>query len=143
MSTTAEELAALRAENATLRGQLAVSQLTPELARAGIRPEAHDDALARISKAYRFDSERGKLVPVGADVPGDVAEYLDQLKASAPHLFGVRAPTVIGGSARPEDPAVNPFKKESFNLTKQGQIAKRDPARAKRMAAEAGIELKL
>ena len=36
---------------------------------------------------------------------------------------------------------VNPWKKETFNLTEQGQIYKRDPALAERLAKEAGKKL--
>jgi hypothetical protein len=34
----------------------------------------------------------------------------------------------------------NPWKKDSWNLTRQGEIAKKDPAQAARLKAEAGAK---
>jgi len=36
----------------------------------------------------------------------------------------------------------NPFKAETFNLTKQGELMKKNPELAKKLAAEAGVNLK-
>ena len=51
-----------------------------------------------------------------------------------------------GGSGSPADRGgeggiANPWKRETFNLTEQGRILKSDPAKAKRLAAEAGVKL--
>ena len=67
----------------------------------------------------------------------------DQLKAiqqSDPYLFGE---TKIGDGTNPPgagNPEVNPWKKETFNLTLQGKILREDPAKATRMKAEAGVK---
>ena len=68
----------------------------------------------------------------------------DQLKAiqqSDAYLFGepgkVRSGTNPPGAG---DPEVNPWKKETWNLTQQGKILLEDPAKATRMKAEAGIK---
>ena len=68
----------------------------------------------------------------------------DQLKAlqqSDPYLFGDSGK--VGGGTNPPgvgDPEVNPWKKETWNLTMQGKILREDPAKATRMKAEAGVK---
>ena len=68
----------------------------------------------------------------------------DQLKAiqqSDPYLFGETGK--VGSGTNPPgagNAEVNPWKKETWNLTQQGQILREDPAKATRMKAEAGIK---
>jgi len=68
----------------------------------------------------------------------------DQIKAlqqSDSYLFGDSGK--VGSGTNPPgagNPEVNPWKKESWNLTLQGKILKEDPAKATRMKAEAGIK---
>ncbi len=68
----------------------------------------------------------------------------DQLKAiqqSDAYLFGESGK--VGSGTNPPGAGtgeVNPWKKESWNLTLQGKILKEDPAKATRMKAEAGIK---
>jgi len=72
-------------------------------------------------------------------------EQLEALKTSDAYLFNEggglsgREPAAGSGGANPNDPKENPFKKETFNLTKQGEIYKKDPELAKRLAAAAGV----
>jgi hypothetical protein len=98
----------------------------------------------RLSKAYTFNAETGRLESSNAAVPPKVADYLDQLKERVPFLFGAKEPVRIDTRLPMGQTAdtVNPFAKgPGWNLTKQGEIFKRDPARAKRLAAEAGVQL--
>jgi hypothetical protein len=68
----------------------------------------------------------------------------DQLKAiqqSDPYLFGETGK--VGSGTNPPGAGtgeVNPWKKDSWNLTMQGKILKEDPAKATRMKAEAGVK---
>jgi hypothetical protein len=68
----------------------------------------------------------------------------DQLKAiqqSDPYLFGESGK--VGSGTNPPgagNPEVNPWKKDSWNLTMQGKILMEDPAKATRMKAEAGVK---
>ncbi len=68
----------------------------------------------------------------------------DQLKAiqqSDPYLFGESGK--VGSGTNPPgagNPEVNPWKKETWNLTMQGKILMEDPAKATRMKAEAGVK---
>ena len=80
---------------------------------------------------FTFDKD-GK--PVGVD---DILKPLREDKTYS-HLFvekgGAYTPKGGGGSSD-----VNPWSKDTFNLTKQGEIYKNDPARAKVLMQEAGM----
>lgn len=67
-------------------------------------------------------------------------DQLKEIQKSDPYLFGE---TQIGGGTNPPgagSPEVNPWKKETWNLTMQGKILREDPAKATRMKAEAGVK---
>jgi len=68
-------------------------------------------------------------------------EQIAELKKSDPFLFGVdlkgRTPE---GTGKPPQTQENPWKKETFNLTKQGEILRNDPDSAARLKTEAGIK---
>ena len=58
------------------------------------------------------------------------------------HLFKAENPNGFnpqGGN--PPDPDKNPFAKDSFNLTKQGELLKSNPTKARELAEAAGIAL--
>ena len=85
---------------------------------------------------FTFDKE-GK--PVGVE---DAVKPYKEDKAMA-HLFKQEQPKPpyqpqggAGGSG-----TVNPFAKETFNLTKQGELLKSNPQQAKAMAAVAGVTI--
>lgn len=86
---------------------------------------------------FTFDKE-GK--PVGVEEA--VKPYKDD--AAMAHLFKQEQPSKppyqpqggTGGSG-----AENPFAKETFNLTKQGELLKSNPEQAKAMAAAAGVTI--
>lgn len=68
-------------------------------------------------------------------------EQIAALKKSDPFLFGVdlkgRMPE---GTGKPPQAQENPWKKETFNLTKQGELLRKDPDSAARLKAEAGVK---
>ena len=68
-------------------------------------------------------------------------DVLKPLKESSPHLFK----TTGGGGYTPaggkNPPVVNPFAKDTFNLTEQGRLLKQDPDQARAMAAAAGVTI--
>lgn len=81
---------------------------------------------------FAFDKDGN---PIGVD------DIVKPLKESMPHLFKVDKPAGYN-PARGVDPDVgNPWAKETFNLTKQGELFKTDPARARELAAAAGAKL--
>lgn len=80
---------------------------------------------------FTFDKD-GK--PIGVD------DVLKPLKESSPHLFKTQQGgySPAGGSG---GTAVNPFAKETWNMTEQGKLLRSDPAQAKQLAAAAGVKL--
>lgn len=82
---------------------------------------------------FTFDKENH---PVGVE---DAIKPYKEDKAMA-HLFKQEKPPYnpknggAGGNA-------NPFAKETFNLTKQGELLKSNPEQARAMAAEAGVTI--
>ncbi len=82
---------------------------------------------------FNFDD---KGTPVG------VEETVSGYKESMPYIFGSDSKrTVYRPLKGGENTAVNPFSKETFNLTKQGELFKENPARAKELAAQAGLNI--
>lgn len=78
----------------------------------------------------------------GENVIG-LQDQIDALKESDPYLF---EPAISGREPYSGDKTTadelknNPFKKETFNLTRQCQIARDNPELAKRLKAAAGIK---
>lgn len=70
----------------------------------------------------------------------DIDKFLDTCKETYPYLFGDSSYTYKpnGGTG---SVVVNPFAKETFNLTEQGRILKQDPARARELASAVGVEI--
>lgn len=102
--------------------------------------KALTDAKAKNAKAVRalLNMEQVKLD--GEQLLG-LQEQLDALQKSDAYLFGKAAN--VGGDTNPptsgnDEP--NPWKPETRNLTKQGQLLRTDPAKAARLRAEAGIQ---
>jgi len=97
-------------------------------------------AKAKNAKAVKalLDMEKVKLD--GEQLLG-LDDQLKTLKETDPYLFGESGK--VGGGTNPPgagNPEVNPWKKETWNLTLQGKILKEDPAKATRMKAEAGVK---
>jgi len=97
-------------------------------------------AKAKNAKAVKalLDLEKVKLD--GEQLLG-LDDQLKTLKETDPYLFGDSGK--VGGGTNPPgvgDPEVNPWKKETWNLTMQGKILREDPAKATRMKAEAGVK---
>lgn len=70
-------------------------------------------------------------------------EQINPLKQSKPFLFKDGKPKgsgyePAGGNGENK---VNPFKKETFNMTEQGRLFKENPALAKSLAQEAGVSI--
>lgn len=77
------------------------------------------------------------------NVTAGLKEQKEQLMKDKPFLFKTVKDaqthySPAGGSA---PTGSNPFKKESFNLTKQGELLKSNPEQAKALAAEAGVTI--
>ncbi len=97
-------------------------------------------AKAKNAKAVKalLDMEKVKLD--GEQLLG-LDDQLKALQQSDPYLFGDSSK--VGSGTNPPGAGtgeVNPWKKETWNLTQQGKILLEDPAKATRMKAEAGIK---
>lgn len=85
-------------------------------------------------------------VKVGDDgtVTG-VKEALEELLQAKPYLRAA-GPSKVGAPSNPAGATntgeTNPWLKDHFNLTEQGRIMREDPAKARRMMAEAGVKIK-
>lgn len=148
------QLAAIVGERDGLKQKLHSKTLADALRKAGtaqgIRPEAIDDLIARGSSTFKVD-DNGNLIALESDgeTPrlndrGDAfgpSDFVGGLTKSAPHLFGETKGSDTRGSASSSGAStsgVNPWMKETLNVTMQGQIMKDDPQRAKALAAKAG-----
>ncbi|MCL2618672.1 MAG: phage scaffolding protein [Defluviitaleaceae bacterium] len=139
-------------------------ELQEQLAAAIAKNKADSEAAAKELAAYKKNSAVDLYITkVGAKNPKTVKALLDMdkirldgedllglaeqcvaIKASdaylfdsSPKLYG-RAPSAGSSGAAPGEPKDNPFKKESYNLTRQADLYKQDPEQAKRLAAAAG-----
>lgn len=81
---------------------------------------------------FNFDAENK---PIG--VEESIKPYKED--KSLAHLFGQQKPpyTPVGGGA----PIMNPFAKDSYNLTEQGKLWKENPAQARELALAAGVDI--
>ena len=97
-------------------------------------------AKAKNAKAVKALLDMDKVKLDGDQLLG-IDEQLKALQQSDPYLFGESGK--VGSGTNPPgagNPEVNPWKKETWNLTMQGKILMEDPAKATRMKAEAGIK---
>lgn len=119
----------------------------------GLKPTAILDLTARARSVFRlkdgvpvaYDAD-GKTLRYGKDAtPLTLDEWVDGLAAEAPHLFaessgGGASGNGSGGAEGAAGGMRNPWKKESWNLTKQMKLAKENPKAAARMRKEAGLD---
>jgi len=97
-------------------------------------------AEARNVRAVIALLDKSKISLDGDNLLGFEAQ-ITSLKESDPYLFGVELKgRVPEGAGKPPKEVPNPWKKESFNLTKQGHILKTDPELAVKLKAEAGVK---
>jgi predicted RNase H-like nuclease (RuvC/YqgF family) len=133
-----KQIEALQAENqkAAEEWQAKMAQMQLDFA----IDKALTAAKAKNAKAVKalLDMEKVKLD--GEQLLG-LDDQLKELQKSDAYLFGESGKVGSGTNPPGADNAeVNPWKKDSWNLTQQGKILLEDPAKATRMKAEAGIK---
>jgi hypothetical protein len=134
MNDDFEQLQRLKQENAALRQQLS---LKPYLQRMGLRNDAFGYVRHMLEERYDM-SETGEFTAKEPMVtPASWHRWAESLRSSHPFLFGGSRTTSAEGRA-----GDNPWRKESFNLTQQALLTRRDPALARAMASEAGAGAK-
>lgn len=112
---------------------------------AGGIPEAVSDAVFRARQMFVL--EDGEPIPRdknGETVQGSngtlsIKEFMesgDYLKGTAKHLYGFATGTGATGNNGTGGATKNPWSKEHFNLTRQGEITKSDPGLAAKLKSE-------
>ena len=139
-------------DNESLKAQIADLQKTnkeqKEAADARFKDLQMDSAikLALGDSAQDLDIVSG-LIKRDAIVLGEdgkvsgLKEQVETLMKEKPFLFKQEKPNPYqphGGTGPQVD---NPFAKETFNLTKQGQMLRENPEQAREMAAAAGVKI--
>ena len=150
--TQLADLGAKAKDHDTLRVQIAELQAKNKQATEDYEKQLKDQrfafaieravakADARNVKAVMALLDKTKISLDGENLLG-FDEQVAALKESDPYLFGVELKgRVPEGTGKPPKEVPNPWKKESFNLTKQGQILKTDPELAVKLKAEAGVK---
>lgn len=149
-----KQFGTVTAERDALNGRLAAIQIdqavVTEATKRGLRPTALPDIAARarqifklvggMPKAFEADGQTARMGKDGV-TPMTLAEWVEVLGTDAPHLFAANA----GGGAAGSGPGgtalgvgvKNPFRKESWNLTEQMLLLKKDPSLAARLEATA------
>jgi hypothetical protein len=131
------QLATANAATADINTKFASAAVANEIREAcrasHVKPEALDDAIAVGSTELKLID--GQVV---TDDGRSAADWIEQRKS----VSGYWWPAARGAGSRgsTEMPGVafdNPFSKDSWNMTKQSQLALQDPARAARLQTEA------
>lgn len=119
----------------------------------GLRGSAKDDLAMRVGQVFKLDKDgtpkaydASGAVIYGADAqPMTVDNYVAGLVKTADHLFDPSSGTNSGGGHQGGGGAghtgANPFKKETWNLTQQSVLLKKDRAQAIALAKQAGVTL--
>ena len=63
------------------------------------------------------------------------------MRESSPHLFKTAGGAKYNPAGGGNPPTVNPFAKDTFNLTEQGRLLRQYPEQAREMAAAAGVKI--
>lgn len=139
-----KQLDALTGENTGLKSKIASTQIETVVRKAcadqKIIGTATEDVIAAAERIFGVQEDGSVTTKDNVGVtPGlDVLDWLADMKDKRPHWW----PASQGGGAKGgKDGEVfsnNPWDKNKWNLTEQGKLIKADPARAKRMAEQAG-----
>lgn len=141
VETTTTELSRLKISDAAVA-------VATEL---GLRPTAREDLVGRVTQLFRLkDGKPVAVNPDGSEIYGSgaeplsIKEYVGGLVEKAPHLFEASQGSGAHNNGKPPIGGritVNPWKKETWNVTKQGQLFKENKELARKMAAEAGHKI--
>ena len=141
-----EERDKLQGENKVLLGEkrsrIIRDSIQTELVKAKVLPEAYDDAFLWAEQIFEIREEDNKVVTrdsVGV-TPGLAPDlWLSDIKAKKPHWWpeseGGGAGGGTGGTGGTAD---NPWTKDHWNLTRQGQLVRENPEKAEHLAKSAG-----
>lgn len=115
-----------------------------------LRQSAIPDLTSRARSMFRLENGEARAfdqdgkVRVGSNgaAPMTLDEWVQTLVADAPHLFeGNSGGGASGNGSGGVGNIENPWKRETRNITKQGEIFRKDPAKARALAAAAGVKI--
>lgn len=109
---------------------------------ANVRPEAIDDAITLAERFFEL-SDDGSVIAkdiVGVTQGIDPAMWLSDLQAKKPHWWGESVGGGAGGTNSNSgfSGVSNPWSADNWNLTEQGKLYSKNPAKAEQMANAAG-----
>jgi hypothetical protein len=155
-----DELDSEKAKNVALSTEISKLKINDAAVAAGveygIRPAAQIDLINRVSqyakiedgKVTIYDDKGEKRYSTNSANAGNlltIKEFVAEMAEKSSHLFepstGTAAKGGAGGGAPNGAEGPNPWLKASRNLTRQAEMIKKNPARAKQLAAQAGITL--
>jgi hypothetical protein len=133
----------IRAEEKRLKEKV-IFQVKLASPKYKVKPGVEEDFIARVWSLGDWKEEKdGRMVlyrggldalsNTGHEITPEVA--VRDLQPVAPHFYIESEDTAKNGDG------LNPWAKNSWNMTQQGQIVLKDPAQAKRLAAAAGVAL--
>lgn len=133
-----------------LMGELRTMRLDDALKSAALENGVHKDyaddfvTILKTKHVRLDDSLKLQVIDADGDPSTQTLEGLmKDMKAKKPGYF--EGSSASGGGSQQNrggsGGVVNPWKKETYNLTKQGDILESDPALAKSLAAEAGVSI--
>lgn len=141
-----KENEALQGDNEGLKGESSTRRIHDEVRKhaKGVIPEAMEDVLMNADRVF-FVSEEGQILTkdnVGV-TPGVTADiYFQEMQPKRPHWWPVSEGGGSKGSGNAGGIPDNPWSKQHWNLTKQGQVFKEHGAeKAGQMAKLAGVEV--
>jgi hypothetical protein len=111
----------------------------------GFQQTAIEDALMHAERMFEID-ENGKIITkdeVGVTPGIDAVVWLTEMQTKRPHWWG----TTSGGGSRGNNgnggapTGNNPFTREHWNMTEQGQLMRTNRARAEQLAKSAGTKI--
>ena len=124
----------LAARDAQIARELIEKPAIAEFTQLQGRAEAVNDVCGRARQAFRVVD--GELEPKSIIGTRSVQTFVRELQTSAPHLFGQTRETQ--SPAAKLHSGSNPWRKATFNLTRQGEIVRTNQQLAERLQVEAG-----
>lgn len=128
-------------EDARAKAREAEQRANERLILAEVKALAAEMGLVDADAALAL-MDRSKIAVKDDGTVEGAKEALEALVAAKPWLKKTAGQTVGGGTNPPGagSAQINPWKSETFNLTKQGEILKTNPALAQKLMAEAGVK---
>ena len=109
-----------------------------------IKETANKTAIADKAQDIDIVAKLFDMDKITVDEDGKVSgvdEQLTAMQESKKFLFKTNEVQVDYTPRSGKTKSINPFAKDTFNLTEQGQLLKDDPEKAKALAAEAGTKI--